>query len=381
MREIRALTGIRGVAALYVALYHFFLAEPIIVPAPIIISMFGHGYIAVDLFFVLSGFVMALSYKRMFDERLTFRLVMVFLGRRLARIYPLYFCVALAAVATVLAHHSQRLSPADLPLAIPANLALVQSWFNLKSLEAPMWSISTEWAAYLVFPLLLRASFGSRLAAFGTLSACILTLIGLTFLPAWSDPLSVRSGWPLDHLFRVPGALLARCFAEFVLGLLAFRLSKSSLGERLASSSPLGIVLCAIIVALLPWHASDLLLIACFTLLIVAISADRGWIARLLGSRIVYTLGVWSYAIYLIHPMVRKLIVPIAVRLAQHVMPTAYAVPAGVIASLPFLAVLSALAYRYIEQPGRTAIKALISREWLGGKRFARSRPLPEQRT
>jgi peptidoglycan/LPS O-acetylase OafA/YrhL len=64
-REIKPLTGLRGVAATVVMLYHFFYSD--LAHA----SFFGRGYLAVDLSFVLSGFVMALSYGHLFAGRVS----------------------------------------------------------------------------------------------------------------------------------------------------------------------------------------------------------------------------------------------------------------------------------------------------------------------
>ena len=87
-QQIRPLTGIRGLAASYVVAYR----------APVLSwirqsEFLRHGYLAVDLFFVLSGFVMAMSYSRMFASGFSPRHYGAFLIRRLARIYPLYLLV------------------------------------------------------------------------------------------------------------------------------------------------------------------------------------------------------------------------------------------------------------------------------------------------
>jgi hypothetical protein len=65
------------------------------------IEFISHGYIAVDLFFVLSGFVMALSYQHIFADNFSFASYRKFLGRRIARIYPIYFVTTIAALALI----------------------------------------------------------------------------------------------------------------------------------------------------------------------------------------------------------------------------------------------------------------------------------------
>ena len=61
MKEIRALTSLRGVAAMWVFLFHLDLKRPMFPPGLLTWVPIGRGYIAVDLFFVLSGFVMMLG--------------------------------------------------------------------------------------------------------------------------------------------------------------------------------------------------------------------------------------------------------------------------------------------------------------------------------
>ena len=89
--EIRALTGLRGVAALLVALYHI---NPNWI-APTATGRFvGKGYLWVDLFFVLSGFLLAMNYARLFAGGWSLRAWLDFLLHRVARIYPLLHCSA-----------------------------------------------------------------------------------------------------------------------------------------------------------------------------------------------------------------------------------------------------------------------------------------------
>ena len=367
MREIRALTGLRGAAALYVVVYHYVNFNAAFGPATVL-ALTSHGYISVDLFFVLSGFVMALSYGRLFEGRPAARTMLVFLGRRLARIYPLYAVVSLVLALAVLLGHSDRLHVTDLPTALPAALLMVQSWFGLPDLEAPMWSISTEWAAYLMFPLLLRCATGAFGFAVATLVVAVGGLVVLSLMPGWTLHHPARNDGPLS-LFGDPTGMVGRCVAEFTLGLLAFRFARSAPGRRLAGNVAAGPVVIALIAILLPFPLSDLGLVACFALLIVAISADRGPVSAVLGSPLVYTLGVWSYAIYLVHPLVRRFAWAAGHALTLRHVPLAVASWGGLAAALPLLLLLAFAAHHLIEQPGRRAIQALITREWFGGRR------------
>ena len=89
-----ALTGIRGLAAWWVVIYHFRDHYPDD-PSHLFSRVSGHGYLAVDFFFELSGFILALNYLHAFHN-LNTRQAFHFLGLRLARIYPLHiFMLAL----------------------------------------------------------------------------------------------------------------------------------------------------------------------------------------------------------------------------------------------------------------------------------------------
>jgi peptidoglycan/LPS O-acetylase OafA/YrhL len=315
-------------------------------------NLFAHGYIAVDFFFVMSGFVLALTHGNAFAGRVTFGLIGSFLRRRLARIYPLYafLCAANVVAMPFLARESIT---RFFPLIAFANFAMIQSWLGMMSFEGPMWSISAEWAAYLGFPLFIRWTFGLRSAAALTLGVCVATLFALTIFPAWSDPQELRDGRPLNILHE-PSALLARCFAEFVIGILVFRISRTPVAVRLASGAgAAGVVVAAIVVALLAIRSSDVFVVLAFAVLVIVLSRDRGPVARALAFPVVHSLGIWSYAIYLIAPIVEKQMLPGCIAIAAHVVPDRLAVPVGITLSIVPLIAFSYLAHRLVEVPGR----------------------------
>src|ERR1700704_1066654 len=100
-RDIRSLTSIRGIAAWWIVLFHFREYTPLLDNASTG-HVIGHGYLAVDLFFELSGFVIALNYGRFF-RNLNLAEYLRFLGRRLARIYPLHLLMLLVFLLNPLA--------------------------------------------------------------------------------------------------------------------------------------------------------------------------------------------------------------------------------------------------------------------------------------
>jgi peptidoglycan/LPS O-acetylase OafA/YrhL len=180
-REIRSLTGLRGIAAVYVVIFHYFLGVGMSNPLK---TLLAHGYLGVDLFFVLSGFVMALNYGHLFETGFSFLAYRTFLGRRIARIYPLYVAGTLVGFVLTQAALIEPLRSGSTSGNLVANLLMVQSWGVGQSYDPPAWSISTEWAAYLLFPLLVvPAVLRGSLAALTMLCAGAATVTFLCYSP------------------------------------------------------------------------------------------------------------------------------------------------------------------------------------------------------
>src|ERR1700676_2561786 len=167
--DIRALTGLRGVAAMLVVVYHFW-------PAADITSAWlkwtvGRGYLWVDLFFVLSGYVIALNYGRLFAHGFSWSVFLGFLVRRFARIYPLYIVLLGAQILYTITIYGgfketdarAAVTVTHPALDIPANPFLVQSLGISRSIINQAWSISTEFAAYLCFPIFVALVISAAL--------------------------------------------------------------------------------------------------------------------------------------------------------------------------------------------------------------------------
>ena len=123
--EIRSLTGLRGIAACFVVALHYFQEQQ---QQNIFYTIVNHGFIAVDLFFVLSGFVMALTYARSFQSGFSWPTYADFLGKRLARVYPLFFVATVACLA-LMACGVWRAEFPDIR-AVLSNLLMIQTWGN-----------------------------------------------------------------------------------------------------------------------------------------------------------------------------------------------------------------------------------------------------------
>ena len=169
-RFIGQLTGVRFVAAAWVMLYHFqgALATAGIL-VPVLHEVLRVGRLGVDLFFALSGFILTHTYLRSLGPRLTWPGTRHFWWLRLARIYPVHF--VMLNVAGIAAVAQEKLGQAVVggrswlnPVDYLKQVLLVQEWGPNPSRgwNYPAWSLSMEWLAYLLFPLLVLALFRFR---------------------------------------------------------------------------------------------------------------------------------------------------------------------------------------------------------------------------
>ncbi|MEI9849679.1 MAG: acyltransferase [Sphingomonas sp.] len=175
--ELRALTSVRGLAAWMVVLFHIRLSMPA-VPEPVL-AVLAKGYLAVDFFFLLSGFVIWLSYAGRIREGGP-GAVPEFLRRRLARIWPLHLFVLGSAVLLALMLAATGREAAHFPFAeLPLHVLLLQNWGFTSGLtwNDPAWSISCELGAYLLFPLLALAIDWRRVPAPAILAAIAALLV------------------------------------------------------------------------------------------------------------------------------------------------------------------------------------------------------------
>jgi peptidoglycan/LPS O-acetylase OafA/YrhL len=155
--DIKPLTGLRFIAAFWLLLFFFW--DRLGLGSREAFAFIDAGDMGVDLFFILSGFILAHVYGPQVEAK-TFHW-RSFLWARLARVYPLHLVcllvmiglwfVALKMGATI---EAQAFDVSQ----IPAHIGLVQAWGVVKSdgWNFPSWSISAEWFAYLTFPI----SFG-----------------------------------------------------------------------------------------------------------------------------------------------------------------------------------------------------------------------------
>jgi peptidoglycan/LPS O-acetylase OafA/YrhL len=293
-RHLDALTGIRGLAAWGVVLYHVRLSLSGLLPEPAIAAL-GKGYLAVDLFFVLSGFVIWYNYAARIRDGGWVE-AKLFLWRRFARVWPLHGAVLAGFAGFALLLGLSGRDTAGYPWAeLPLHLLLVQNWGFLPELawNHPAWSISTELAAYLLFPSLVAVWRWDKLPSWALLgiAGALALAIHLLFAAHGERTLGAR----IEQLG------LWRCLAGFAMGMVLCLLWQRWQGSRHAAQSA-GLA-CALVLALggvlaLP---ETMFIPAAFFTGLLALALSRGAAARLFGSKVLTYLGEISYSTYLAH--------------------------------------------------------------------------------
>jgi peptidoglycan/LPS O-acetylase OafA/YrhL len=356
-RNIAALTGLRGIAALLVASFHFVIAVPGYQPS----HRFGftnvvdHGYLAVDLFFVMSGFVMALSYGHYFRRGVEAAQLGIFMIRRAARIYPLYLAVTLLYIAQSVFRPGLAPWLADRKGEIVANIFMVQSWGVSRSIVEQAWSISTEFAAYILFPFVAAALLfaGPRKAVLcAVLCAVGIVIVSLSPTPADYWPLG-----PLDIHTDHTGYAVLRCLCGFCLGMITYRIATVAhrKGWQLPPLACYAVTLALLLSQMMPgW---DLVTFALMPAFILAVLNDT-IVSRILGSTAIVFLGEISYAVYLVHGKV----FPTTGGLVNRWFGALHGVGVEWIAFALFMAATmgaAILAHYFCERPARRWIRAL----------------------
>jgi peptidoglycan/LPS O-acetylase OafA/YrhL len=218
------LDGLRGVAAVMVLVYHIFETHTIGTDKELII---GHGYLAVDFLFVLSGFVIGYAY----DDRWGKMSFGAFLKRRIVRLHPMVVMGMILGAALFYFSASTIFSlVSDTPvwkmllylvlgvLLIPTPPSMdIRGWQEMHTLDAPCWSLFFEYIANILYGLFIRKFTKTTLSILVILFGCATLYLTLTN----GD---VSGGWTFDRHHLYIG--FTRLLYPFFAGLLLYRVSK-----------------------------------------------------------------------------------------------------------------------------------------------------------
>lgn len=293
--RFEALDGWRGIAALAIAFYHLPIAHPFREMAG-----WKNMELFVDLFFVLSGFVILHAWGNKLTTPAAARSFMI---KRFWRVWPLHIVILAAFVLAELAQFMVgkvlNISVGEAPFTGPTSLpALLSNIVMLQSLNlhgtttwnGPAWSISVEFWTYAIFAAVMLLTRGRTLAL---LAVAVIGFVAIAML----SPI---------FLFATHDYGLARALYGFFIGAVTYRLVSAN-AVRPASGS-FGEVF--VVVGMLAYlaatglDASSLFAPLVFASLVLVFANGRGVVTTLLRSAPVQALGLWSYSIYLVHTLI-----------------------------------------------------------------------------
>ena len=226
------LDGLRGVAAMLVVWYHVFEGFQFAGNKPVI-DFINHGYLAVDFFFMLSGFVIGYAY----DDRWGKSLSMGgFFRRRLIRLHPMVMLGALIGAVSFLLTGMERWDGTHSTMLLTLT-ALVCSWLMIPALpgmqrdvrgngemfplNGPCWSLFFEYIGNILYALIIRRLSTCILAWLTALLCCALTWFAVTNQSGYG---SIGVGWTIDTTNLLGGTLRMLC--PLTIGMLMSRVFK-----------------------------------------------------------------------------------------------------------------------------------------------------------
>ena len=308
--QIRALSGARAIPPLILVLFHYCEdpsrgyrgAKWFDLPV-------GKGYLWVEFFFILSGFVLTYVYGTRWRELWKLKGYLRFQGTRLTRLYPVHIAMlfvilfmvitlrALAAHYGYVSIYDERWHPINTWPTFVANIFLVQAWnlFPYLSWNGASWFVSVEFLLCLLIPIYFAIARG------GVWSAVLLIIGGAS----WLAYLAVTSKHGLDLTFHNG---IWRGMANFAMGVgLAVIFDKSraradalpTFVHELAQLAAAGFLLWAIYETGWAHRPEDIFVALAMVPFIFVLAFDRGFLGAFFQTKPLLRLGEWSYAIYM----------------------------------------------------------------------------------
>ncbi|MBC7574371.1 MAG: acyltransferase, partial [Herminiimonas sp.] len=332
------------------------------------LTVIRNGYIFVDLFFVLSGYVIFSAYHNRIRNRAD---IESFVLRRFGRLFPLLIFATVVYVLLdnlLIAAHRAFLAAGLPPLLLSPPLAFdIPGFFEILGtvtlthglglfdrliLNYASWSISTEFHVYLLF-LVVVVTIPAKVRTLVVAMLCTTALAANCWLSIYVRHCLEKfgcGGATYDFGF-------IRCIAFFTLGMLVYKLPKPN--PRFVAPAQWLVLLLA---GLFFWAAEsypkamflDALL---FPFLIYAISTDQGFLGKLFGTGFFQMLGQRSYSLYLLHPVL-LLALPVLMREVHGIVANAVLL----LAYVPVLIVMAGWTFRHIEDPMRNHFNAIASK-------------------
>jgi len=353
-----SLTALRGIAALWVVLFHidvsiFYRDLGALIPHSWS-GIISSGYLWVDFFFILSGFVIAHVYGERFGARFGVATLVDYLVTRFRRVYPLHLFTLLILV--LLAPVSLWLAPSIADSSWATYFALDALWSNLLLLNAMnqhvylswnivSWSIGAEWWTYCVAVGLLMLVSGKALRAQVLIMAASFSLLaGLYYL---------HPGNNLDITFDYG---FARCLFEFSIGVSLYKMYQIKLGRYWLKRDSVIVGLFLLIGCVFHWQLNDLFIVPIYSALVLGLAYNKKRTCSIFSKPVFQYLGKISYSIYMMHGvwfMVFWFLLPFVKKHFQLVGFSPLTDLLYVVMFIGFTLISAHFSYRYIEVPGR----------------------------
>ena len=369
--EIKALSGLRIIAAVWVVLFHF---RPLLEQAApgfrsALAPVLNCGAQGVDLFFILSGFVLTWTYLDRMGDSWSTRATLHFLWLRLARVWPVYLVTLHLAALWIIftlyvGHQPSQVADQLNAVSYVRQVLLVQLWFQPffdgSSWDGPAWSISAEWLAYLLFGVLVLVIF--RVARATRVRGMLWLAIAASLPPTL---LLLTTGQ-----FYTPWSWLPRIVMQFTAGALACAaVRKLQLSDRARRGAGyLSVVLFVAIVGILylldahriaKIYDSSGFVDVLFVPLVVTLAIGFGTLPRLLSTRVMVYCGHISFSLYMVHELVHTAWNWTVAQFEIMLVPgwVAKLAVAGVLA-IAFVGAV--LLYHFVEEPARLWMRRMV---------------------
>lgn len=290
--QILPLTSMRFFAALWVIIFSFWDHLGLSEKPGVVLA----GHLGVDLFFILSGFILCHVYLEDYGtKRFNYK---TFLTSRVARIFPLHFVtlwltifLGIGALVAGYRVDSHALDWASLP----ANLFMVHAWGLAPNaaFNHPSWSISAEWFAYLSFPVFASIAWSLRMRPI------LAFLSGICGLFVFYGVFVLSTGKDLSHMTIHWGAL--RIVPSFFYGAMLFIVYRAgAVDNKILALLGFGVSLVSIVITA-QYQLPSALIIAAMGFLILSMAGIDKEGKGILSSRPLVYLGEISFAAYMIY--------------------------------------------------------------------------------
>lgn len=296
---ITTLTPFRGLAAIWIVVYHFddltkFAGLPQFISREFTM-LSGKGYLWVDFFFILSGFIISHVYGNRFNS-ISKDKVYPFIKARFARLYPLHvllllvhivFYSLLSIIFPQTAKDFSFLYPWD---GLWIHFVFGETFGSIHGLtwNPPAWSIGAEWWTYVLAIPMLFAMYKYKNWTTGVLT--LLSISILLVIPFLHD----KGNFDTTYEFG-----LLRCIGEFSMGVVLYRLYQSDIGKNMFRADSFTLLLTGIILFSMHLGLPDLLVVLCFALLILGLSLNQGKVQSVLCKPVFQIIGDISFSLYM----------------------------------------------------------------------------------